>query len=443
MFTEAMTSIKAYLYERAVSPLLGSFIVSWCFWNYRFFFLAVSDFKYTEKMAEIDKFYQIKETHNLFWLVDWTVSNFWALGVAFPFITSMLYLFAFTYPAEWVYRFSLNRQKIMGDLKKEKQENELLTLEQSKSIRNQLAETEKQFDEQIERKDRAIEARDRQIEELQELVNEKSKDKQGQENDSDKSQQELLDTIKGLQKKVEDLENDDSIFRVNTGQGSDESSVDSEDSNEAQLKGLTTTLQRPDYINFYEDLDWEEKSAVEHIVSIVQDKGPEVDELQSQLLNVSPNNEIAIDAKALNKLLSKMKAFDIIGVDYVSLGNYYELAVNGKPLYRYILGRSNDDKYPKPDSSNRDTTKKSHDKDVSFYFDADEHTQKRYKRILEGLFLEERRRNEFGLRSDLFDSTVVQLILHGLVHQPNDLGKYRITEDGRSFYTNMNNMKAG
>ena len=438
-----MTSIKAYLYERAVSPLLGSFIVSWCFWNYRFFFLAASDFKYTEKMAEIDRFYQLKETHNLFWLVDWTVSNFWALGVVFPFITSMLYLFAFTYPAEWVYRFSLNRQKIMGDLKKEKQENELLTLEQSKSIRNQLAETEKQFDEQIERKDRAIEARDRQIEELQELLNEQSKDEQGQESDSDVPQQELLNTIKGLQKKVEDLENDDSMLRLNTGQDSDEFSVDREASNESQLKGMTTTQQMPDYIHFYEELNWEEKSAVEHIVSIVQDNGPEVGELQSQLLNVSPNNAIAIDAKALNKLLSKMKAFDIIGVDYSSQGNYYDLTVNGKPLYRYILGRSNDDKYPKPDSSNRDTTKKSHDKDVSFYFDADEHTQKRYKRILEGLFLEDRGKHEFGLQSNLFDSAMVQLILHGLVHQPNDLGKYRITKDGRSFYTNMNNMKAG
>ncbi|MBE3681695.1 hypothetical protein [Vibrio campbellii] len=166
MLADAMTSIKAYLYERAVSPLLGSLIVSWAAWNYRFFFLAVSDLKYAEKMAEIEKFYQIADTHNVLWLFDWTVSNFWAIGVVFPLITSMLYLFVFPFPAEWVYRFSLGRQKVLNDLKNEKQENELLTLEQSKAVRNQLADTEKQFDEQIERKDRAIEVRDREIERL-------------------------------------------------------------------------------------------------------------------------------------------------------------------------------------------------------------------------------------------------------------------------------------
>ncbi|PMN99605.1 hypothetical protein BCT21_11585 [Vibrio sp. 10N.222.55.F9] len=222
MLTDAMTSIKAYLYERAVSPLLGSLIVSWCVWNYRLFFLAISDLKYAEKMTEIDRYFQLEDTHHLVWYFDWTVSNFWALGVIFPIITAMLYLFVFPYPAKFVYEFSLNRQKELAKAKNDIEDNKQLTVEQSRVIRQQLADAEKDADVLIERKDRAIESRDRQIEELQELVNEKSKDKLGQENDSDESQQELLNTIKGLQKKVEDLENDDSIFRVNTGQDTSE-----------------------------------------------------------------------------------------------------------------------------------------------------------------------------------------------------------------------------
>ncbi|WP_155759626.1 hypothetical protein [Vibrio natriegens] len=108
-------------------------------------------------------------------------------GMLFPFLTSMAYLFVFTYPAEWVYRFSLGRQSLLNKLKNEKQENELLTLEQSKVIRNQLAETEKQFDEQIERKDRAIELRDKEIEKLtQEIDLLKSKNDTSQPERSDK-----------------------------------------------------------------------------------------------------------------------------------------------------------------------------------------------------------------------------------------------------------------
>lgn len=148
-----MTSIKAYLYERAASPLLGSLIVSWCAWNYKFLLLWVSGMKFPEKLRYVHVLYSS----------DYEI---YLQGVLFPLLTSMVYLFLFTYPAEWVYRFSLGRQMVLNNLRNEKQENELLTVEQSKAVRNQLADTEKQFDEQIERKDRAIEVRDREIERL-------------------------------------------------------------------------------------------------------------------------------------------------------------------------------------------------------------------------------------------------------------------------------------
>ncbi|MHC6528851.1 hypothetical protein [Vibrio proteolyticus] len=153
MINDAITSIKAYLYERAVSPLLGSLIVSWAAWNYKFLLLWVSGMKFPDKLRYVHILYS---------------SNYevYLQGMLLPFLTSMVYLFVFTYPAEWVYRFNLGRQKILNDLKNEMQENELLTLEQSKAIRNQLAETERQFDEQIERKDRGIALRDKEIDKL-------------------------------------------------------------------------------------------------------------------------------------------------------------------------------------------------------------------------------------------------------------------------------------
>ncbi|CDT80493.1 conserved hypothetical protein [Vibrio diabolicus] len=173
MISDAITSIKAYLYERSVSPLLGSLIVSWAAWNYKFFLLWVSGMNFPDKLRYVQILYNS----------DYEI---YLQGMLFPFLTSMAYLFVFTYPAEWVYRFSLGRQSLLNKLKNEKQENELLTLEQSKVIRNQLAETEKQFDEQIERKDRAIELRDKEIEKLtQEIDLLKSKSHTSQPDSSD------------------------------------------------------------------------------------------------------------------------------------------------------------------------------------------------------------------------------------------------------------------
>jgi len=157
-----MTSIKAYLYERAASPLLGSLVISWSVWNYKFLLLWVSGMTYSEKLRYINLLYS--HDYHIYWQ-----------GMILPFITSMLYLFVFPYPAKFVYSFSLSRQEEMNKVKNEKQNNELLTVEQSRAIRQQLADVEKDADALIERKDRAIEVRDREIEELRKQLAEKDK----------------------------------------------------------------------------------------------------------------------------------------------------------------------------------------------------------------------------------------------------------------------------
>jgi hypothetical protein len=50
MFDDAIKSIRAELYERVASPLLGSFIVSWLIWNYRLILLIFFDEKNNRKV---------------------------------------------------------------------------------------------------------------------------------------------------------------------------------------------------------------------------------------------------------------------------------------------------------------------------------------------------------------------------------------------------------
>ncbi|WP_318440071.1 hypothetical protein [Photobacterium leiognathi] len=151
MIADAMTSIKAYLYEKSTSPLLGSLVISWCAWNYKFLLMLVSGLSFPDKLRYI----------NILYSNDYEC---YFQGMLLPLLTSILYLFVFPYPAQFVYKFSLGKQKALNELKNQIQENELLTLEQSRAIRNQLAEREKYFEELIERKDRALEDKGRELE---------------------------------------------------------------------------------------------------------------------------------------------------------------------------------------------------------------------------------------------------------------------------------------
>lgn len=428
MVNDIWTSVKAYLYDRTSSPLLGALVTGWVAWNFKILMLFFSKADYAVKVWEIDYFYsQTFFVFRPYGLEHWLFSNYIFCVFIMPVTTAAFYIYVFPWFSHKVFNHSYQKQIDLNNKKKEMQGSELIDVDEKAEILGMYEQAKLETRELVVKHRQEMERIENQ---LSIVIQEKEEIRQQSE--------ELLTNLREKEKEIEDNSPFSNVmddgFIAARGNSSD---VD------ADFEGKHSKEQQLDYINFYEELDWVEKSAVEHIVSIAQDNGPEIDELQSQLLNVSSDNEIANDSQALNKLLSKMKAFDIIGVDSSSLGKYYELAENGKPLYRYILGRSNDDKYPRPDNRNRDIAKEAVDKDVSFYFNVDEHTQARYKRILEGLFLEDRGKHEFGMQSNLFDAAMVQLILHGLVQQHNDIGKYRITQEGRSFYTNLNNVKAG
>ncbi|WP_264404004.1 ELKS/Rab6-interacting/CAST family protein [Vibrio owensii] len=305
MLDDVVTSVKAYLYERAVSPLLGSLVISWCAWNYKFLLLLVSGLKYQEKLRLI----------NVLYSSDYEI---YFQGLLFPFLTSMAYLFLFPYPSKWVYKFSLSRQKVLNDLKNEIQENELLTLEQSKAIRYQLAEAERQFEELSERKDRAIESRDKDLHQLREEL---------------------------------------SAIRYE------------KDSALSDLNAFKETLKN-------------------------------------------------------NPMMSEKALDNVVGLEEVH-GNaraYFDSSVE-------------DEKYESVADTSTDSGEQQNDGlDFTFYYSAEDTVKRRYKRILEGLYLENRHKGAFGLNSSAFDSAMVQLVINGLVNPADPKGVFSITDKGRNFY---------
>ncbi len=49
MLEEFSKTVKAQLYERANSPLIGSFLIAWCIWNHRFIMVLLSELSFQEK----------------------------------------------------------------------------------------------------------------------------------------------------------------------------------------------------------------------------------------------------------------------------------------------------------------------------------------------------------------------------------------------------------
>ncbi len=144
MWNDLLKTIKAQLYERAVSPLSSIFVLSWCLWNYRFLTVLFSSLSVTEKFSFIES--QI--------FPDWPV---YALrGFLYPLSTTILIIFLYPYPAKYVYEFWRKRQKELKEIRQKIEDETPLTIEESRQIRKQVYSLIEEHDEELRKKDAEI-----------------------------------------------------------------------------------------------------------------------------------------------------------------------------------------------------------------------------------------------------------------------------------------------
>ncbi|MGY8873146.1 MAG: hypothetical protein ACKVJE_22200 [Pseudomonadales bacterium] len=146
MIEESIKSIKADLYDRVSSPLIFGFFVAWCVWNYKFLLVLLSDEKVLEKVRIIDEVLYRTEQQ--------IILN----GILYPLLSALIYIFIYPYPAKFIFSFYKKRQAEIIAVKKEIENNTLLTLEESFSIRNKIDKLEREYEEVIKRKDQEIQA---------------------------------------------------------------------------------------------------------------------------------------------------------------------------------------------------------------------------------------------------------------------------------------------
>jgi hypothetical protein len=139
MIDDLLKSAKETLAERLASPLLGGFAAAWCLWNYKFLVVLFS-------AAGVSQTFKLIETI--------AFPDTWSLvmrGTLYPLASALLYVFVYPYPARFVYAFTLKRQREVNQIKRQIEEETLLTLEQSRTLRAEYFELERKNQENIDR----------------------------------------------------------------------------------------------------------------------------------------------------------------------------------------------------------------------------------------------------------------------------------------------------
>lgn len=144
MFEDIYKSTKQNIIERLSSPLIGSFVVAWGLWNYKFLVILFSNAGVTQTFNLVEK------------IAFPDATTIVLKGAVLPLATAILYIFIYPYPALKVYEFTLQRQRASNEVRQKIEDETLLTLEESRVIRANAIAREKELEESIDRLNKEI-----------------------------------------------------------------------------------------------------------------------------------------------------------------------------------------------------------------------------------------------------------------------------------------------
>lgn len=136
IFQEFLSGMRNVLSERLVSPLMPAFVISWLVLNYRFVVIVFSDESLPSKLTLIDTV--------LF--PTWT--DVLLRGFVIPLAAALIYIFAYPYPARWVYGFALSRQRELREARQRAENARVLTVEESQRLRTYYYDRERALQKQ-------------------------------------------------------------------------------------------------------------------------------------------------------------------------------------------------------------------------------------------------------------------------------------------------------
>lgn len=147
---DILKSIKAFLYDRTVSPLFGAFAIAWIAWNYRVVIAMLDgDAPLAEKTAFLDAYFA---DDHLFQLLGFTF-HVWGggqlvHGLLMPALFTFFYLYVYPKFAKPVYQHSLRKQIELRAIRQEEENARLLTAEESRNLQTEIEQLRLRADEE-------------------------------------------------------------------------------------------------------------------------------------------------------------------------------------------------------------------------------------------------------------------------------------------------------
>lgn len=153
MFDDVNKSVKAVLYERTTSPFFGTLILSWLVWNWKIVYLT---FFISEENLSINK-------------VDFIQLNYCdeQYLILYPALSTILLLTIIPFASNGSFWLSLQFNQWKKAQKNIIEKKQLLTLEQSIELRQELMDEESKFEKLLAKKDL-------EIKQLKQIIDEQS-----------------------------------------------------------------------------------------------------------------------------------------------------------------------------------------------------------------------------------------------------------------------------
>jgi hypothetical protein len=161
MFGEVAKTIKANLYDRATSPLLGAFVISWSFWNYRFFTVLFSSISPQEKFKLFDSFVFV------------STRTIILQGIIYPVLTTAFFLFIYPHPARFVFQYWRKQQSKLKQIRQAIEDETPLTIEEAREIKKEALNIELRYENEIELKSKEIKQLKNELESTKKILEEK------------------------------------------------------------------------------------------------------------------------------------------------------------------------------------------------------------------------------------------------------------------------------
>lgn len=146
--------LKDLFNDRLKNPLTMAFIISWCFWNYKFLMIIFSKNTVSTTISLIN-------TYSFPDKLDYIT-----YGLIFPLLSSLAYIFLYPIPSKMVYSYHLNKnielKKLITDIEK----SEILTIEESQKLREHHINERNKWNILSKEKDMEIQALSEEIQNL-------------------------------------------------------------------------------------------------------------------------------------------------------------------------------------------------------------------------------------------------------------------------------------